>query len=168
MTACVWPVARLLPHAGDAILIDAVQDWDAVSVTASAVVRPGTPYSDEDGSLPPWIGLEIMAQAIGAWAGCQALSAGTEAGLGFLLGTRRYDCRVERFLPGTRLDVRAVQSMHDPGGMGIFECELSAGGQRLAHARLNVYRPADGREFTRETAPGGNPPSARPQDQAAP
>ncbi|WYX37420.1 hypothetical protein WJ966_12245 [Achromobacter xylosoxidans] len=66
-----WPIASLLPHAGDMILIDEVLAHDADSLRARAVIRPG-PYSLPDGSLPPWLGLELMAQAIGAWAGCQA------------------------------------------------------------------------------------------------
>lgn len=35
-----WPIASLLPHAGDMILIDEVLAHDADSLTARAVVRP--------------------------------------------------------------------------------------------------------------------------------
>jgi predicted hotdog family 3-hydroxylacyl-ACP dehydratase len=157
MTACPWPVAQLLPHAGDAILIDAVDDWDDETLHATAIVRAGGLYSDADGSLPPWMGLEIMAQAVGAWAGCQSRQRGEKVGLGFLLGTRRYECHVERFLPGTRLSVRVARSLQDAAGMGVFECELRDAGNLLALARLNVYRPADASVFTREAAPSGEP-----------
>lgn len=169
MKPCPWPVAQLLPHSGDAILIDGVDGWDAETLTATATIRPGGPYSSPDGSLPPWMGLEIMAQAVGAWAGCQAKDQGREVGLGFLLGTRRYECHVERFAPGTRLSVRAAQSLQDAAGMGVFECELRSGDALLALARLNVYRPADASTFTREpepddtgAAPLSEPPSSVP------
>ncbi|OZI23789.1 3-hydroxylacyl-ACP dehydratase [Bordetella genomosp. 9] len=153
MSACPWPVAQLVPHSGDAILLDAVDDWDEESLRATAVVRPDGLYSSPDGSLPPWMGLEIMAQAVGAWAGCQARSQGEQVGLGFLLGTRRYDCHVDRFAAGTRLSVRVAQSLQDAAGMGVFECELRHGDDLLAQARLNVYRPADAGAFTREAEP---------------
>ena len=153
MTACLWPVAQLLPHSGDAIMIDSVDDWDDETLSATAVVRADRLYSDVDGSLPPWLGLEIMAHAVGAWAGCQARHQGQEVGLGFLLGTRRYECHVQRFLPGTRLSIRVQQSLRDAIGMGVFECELRAGGELLALARLNVYQPADAGAFTREAGP---------------
>jgi predicted hotdog family 3-hydroxylacyl-ACP dehydratase len=152
MTAA-WPLSELLPHAGSAILIDTVDGWDEETLQATAIVKPSGPYSSEDGSLPPWMGLEIMAQAVGAWAGCQARQAGTEVGLGFLLGTRRYECHVQRFEPGTRLSVRVTRSLQDAAGMGVFECALHAADVLLAHARLNVYRPADARAFTQEAAP---------------
>lgn len=153
MTACPWPVAGLLPHSGDAILIDTVDDWDAESLRATAVVKPDGLYNSPDGSLPPWMGLEIMAQAVGAWAGCQARHQQQEIGLGFLLGTRRYECHVPYFAAGTRLSVRVAQSLRDAAGMGVFECELRAGDALLAFARLNVYSPADATAFTREDPP---------------
>jgi predicted hotdog family 3-hydroxylacyl-ACP dehydratase len=153
MTACRWPVAQLVPHAGDAIMIDTVDDWDDETLHATAVVQADGLYNAPDGSLPPWMGLEIMAQAVGAWAGCQSRQSGADVGLGFLLGTRRYECHVERFLPGTRLSVRVARSLQDATGMGVFECELRAAGELLALARLNVYRPADASTFTREAPP---------------
>ncbi|CAM3563039.1 3-hydroxylacyl-ACP dehydratase [Bordetella sputigena] len=153
MTACPWPVAQLVPHSGDAILIDTVDDWDEETLRATAVVKPDGLYSNADGSLPPWMGLEIMAQAVGAWAGCQARHHGQQVGLGFLLGTRRYECHVRGFAAGTRLTIHVAQSLRDAAGMGVFECELRADARLLASARLNVYQPADAGAFTREPAP---------------
>ncbi|ANN78484.1 hotdog family protein [Bordetella flabilis] len=172
MSAAPWSVSQLLPHAGAAILIDAVEDWDEETLRATAVIKADGPYSDEDGTLPPWMGLEIMAQAVGAWAGCQARHAGMDVGLGFLLGTRRYECHTPCFQPGTRLAVQVKRSLQDAAGMGVFECTLHAGDTLLAHARLNVYRPADARAFTQESAPPDDPatiavPPAR-RDAATP
>ena len=42
----------------------------------------------EDGQVPAWVGIEYMAQAIAAWAGCRARAAGKPPQLGFLLGSR--------------------------------------------------------------------------------
>ncbi|RBL81682.1 3-hydroxylacyl-ACP dehydratase [Streptomyces cavourensis] len=147
-----WPIASLLPHAGNMILIDEVLAHDADSLTARAVVRP-CPYSLPDGSLPPWLGLELMAQAVGAWAGCQARLAGTEVKLGFLLGTRRYECHADTLPAGAVLTIPIKRGFIDDVGMSIFECELHHGDRLLAAARLNLYQPQDPTVFIQEDSP---------------
>ncbi|NMK47563.1 hotdog family protein [Achromobacter sp. Bel] len=149
MNACPWPVASLLPHAGNMILIDAVHAYDADSLSARAVVRPG-PYSLPDGSLPPWLGMEFMAQAIGAWAGCQARQAGEAIKLGFLLGTRRYTSHADRLPAGAALSIHVQRGLIDASGMSVFECELRDETRLLAQARLNVYQPKDPTAFIQE------------------
>ncbi|MBB1626965.1 hotdog family protein [Achromobacter sp. UMC71] len=147
-----WPLSTLLPHAGNMILLDEVLAYDAESLTARAVVKPG-PYSLPDGSLPPWLGLELMAQAVGAWAGCQARLAGAEVKLGFLLGTRRYDCHVDVLPAGAVLTIPVQRGFIDDSGMSVFECELRDGDRLLATARLNVYQPKDPTVFIQEESP---------------
>ncbi|MGY6269627.1 ApeP family dehydratase [Achromobacter denitrificans] len=147
-----WPIATLLPHAGAAILLDEVLSWDAETLTAAATVRPG-PYSLPDGSLPPWLGLEFMAQAVGAWAGCHARAAGAPVRLGFLVGTRSYECASAGFPSGARLTVSAERSLSDGAGISLFECTLSGEAGQLAHARLNVYQPDDPLAYIQEEAP---------------
>ncbi|MFY1918661.1 3-hydroxylacyl-ACP dehydratase [Achromobacter xylosoxidans] len=147
-----WPIASLLPHAGDMILIDDVLAHDADGLTARAVVRPG-PYSLPDGALPPWLGLELMAQAIGAWAGCQARLTGAEVKLGFLLGTRRYHCQADALPAGAVLTIHVQRGFIDDSGMSVFECELRDGERQLANARLNVYQPKDPNVFIQEDTP---------------
>jgi len=149
MNACPWPVASLLPHAGNMILIDHVDGYDDDSLRARAVVRPG-PYSLPDGSLPPWLGMELMAQAVGAWAGCQARQAGEAVKLGFLLGTRRYECHSDRLPAGAALSIHVQRGLIDASGMSVFECELRDETRLLALARLNVYQPKDPTAFIQE------------------
>ncbi|MBV7500460.1 MULTISPECIES: hotdog family protein [Achromobacter] len=147
-----WPIASLLPHAGDMILLDAVIRHDADSLTARAVVRPG-PYSLPDGSLPPWLGMELMAQAVGAWAGCQARQANEAVKLGFLLGTRRYECHDPSLPAGAQLTVHVERGLIDASGMSVFECVLRDDTRVLANARLNVYQPSDPNTLMQEEAP---------------
>ena len=144
----MWPITELVPHAGDAILLDEVLRFDADTLQASAIVRDAGPFHDDSGTLPNWMGLEFMAQAVAAWAGCQARTAGEDVALGFLLGTRRYECSVTHFTPGMTLIVDVERSLQDASGMGVFECRLSASQQVLATARLNVDRPKDPKDFT--------------------
>jgi predicted hotdog family 3-hydroxylacyl-ACP dehydratase len=148
-----WPVAELLPHSGAAVLLDAVLSCDEDTLLARATVRAHHGYGDNDGNLPPWLGMELMAQAVGAWAGCQARRAGVPVQLGFLLGTRRYDCRVAGFSAGMQLTISAERSFQDTAGMGVFLCRIQQGDECLAEARLNVYSPPDAGAFIHETSP---------------
>lgn len=136
----LWPIAELLPHAGDMILIDEVLSFDADSIEIRLSVRPGSLFSQADGSLPAWVGIELMAQSVAAYAGCQARQAGMPVQLGFLLGTRNYRCDVERFAAGCELRIKALRSLQDDNGMGVFECHLEGPGIH-AEARLNVFCP---------------------------
>jgi predicted hotdog family 3-hydroxylacyl-ACP dehydratase len=142
-------IAALVPHAGDAVLLDRVIDYDEESLRAVAIVRPNV-FSQPDGSLAAWMGLEILAQAVAAWAGCQAWAEGAAPRLGFLLGTRRYTCHVPRFPAGAELHLEVVRSLYDAGGMAVFECTLDHAGARWASARLNVYSPPDAASFMQE------------------
>lgn len=94
-----------------------------------------------------------MAQAVGAWAGCQARLAGAEVKLGFLLGTRRYDCQAGALPAGAVLTIHVQRGFIDDSGMSVFECELRDGERQLASARLNVYQPKDPNVFIQEDSP---------------
>ena len=133
------------------ILLDAVESFDDDLVIAHLQVRPGL-LSQADGSLPAWVGVEIMAQSVAAFAGCHARQAGLPVELGFLLGTRNYQCNVESFPPGCELRISARRSLQDDNGMGVFECHLDGPGIH-AEARLNVFRPPEVARYLEETRP---------------
>ena len=135
-----WPLAELLPHAGDMILIDQVLAFDEEQIQTRLTVRAGGLFNREDGSLPAWVGVELMAQSVAAYAGCRARVQGNPVALGFLLGTRKFECNVEQFPAGTELHIHALRSLEDDNGMGVFECHLTGPGIH-ATARLNVFRP---------------------------
>lgn len=147
-----WPVAELVPHAGDMILLDRIERFDEESLDACLSVSAVGLFSQPDGSLPAWVGVEIMAQAVAAYAGCQARLAGLPVELGFLLGTRNYACNTESFPAGATLHVRVMRSLQDDNGMGVFECHLDGPGIH-AEARLNVYRPPEVASFLQEPSP---------------
>ena len=71
-----WPLAELLPHAGDMILIDQVLSFDEEQVHTRTTVKPGGLFNRPDGSLPDWVGIELMAQSVAAYAGCRARQKG--------------------------------------------------------------------------------------------
>ncbi|MGL4315674.1 MAG: 3-hydroxylacyl-ACP dehydratase [Pseudomonas sp.] len=144
-----WPIAELIPHAGNMILIDEVLRFGDEDVETRLTVRPGGLFSQADGSLPAWVGIELMAQSIASYAGCQARKAGLPVELGFLLGTRNFQCNVECFPAGAELHIKALRSLQDDNGMGVFECQLSGPGIE-AFARLNVFRPPQVASYLQE------------------
>lgn len=151
-----WPLAELLPHAGDMILIDQIDSFDAEQIHTRTTVRPGGLFNHADGSLPAWLGIELMAQSVAAYAGCRARRQGQQVELGFLLGTRKYACDVESFPLGAELHIHALRSLEDENGMGVFECHLRGPGIH-ASARLNVYRPPQAASYLAEVAPEESP-----------
>ncbi|MET1081217.1 MAG: hotdog family protein [Pseudomonas sp.] len=144
-----WPIAELLPHAGDMILIDRVVDFGPEHVHTQLRVRPDGLFSLPDGSLPAWVGVELMAQSVAAYAGCQSRLLSEPVQLGFLLGTRSFQCNVEAFAAGIDLDIHALRSLQDDNGMGVFECRISGPGV-LAEARLSVFRPPQVASYLQE------------------
>ena len=145
----VWPVAELVPHAGDMILIDEVLEFGAEHIETSLVVRPGGLFSHADGSLPAIVGIELMAQSVAAFAGCHARQENRPVELGFLLGTRNFNCNVDRFPAGSTLHISATRSLQDDNGMCVFECRLQ-GLDILVEARLNVFQPRDVATYIQE------------------
>ena len=144
-----WPMAELVPHAGDMILLDDVVSFGEEDIETRLTVRPGGLFNQADGSLPAWLGIELMAQSIAAYAGCQARRAGLPVELGFLLGTRKFECNVAAFPAGVELRIRALRSLQDDNGMGVFECHLDGPGIH-AEARLNVFRPPEVASYLQE------------------
>lgn len=151
MTPSLWPAAELLPHAGDMILIDEVLEFDEEQIRTRTRVRPGGLFNRADGSLPAWVAIELMAQSVAAYAGCQAKVKGEPVELGFLLGTRKFECNVEHFPAGSELLIHAQRSLQDDNGMGVFECLLTGPDIQVV-ARLNVYRPPQSAGYLAEGA----------------
>ena len=148
MQTPIAPAAPLLPHSGHMVLIDRVLAYDVHHIVTETDVTHDNIFA-EDGHLPVWAYLEIMAQAIGALAGALALDAGEPVRLGYLLGTRKLTLHQSALpLPAT-LRVEAQESTRDSTGFGVFDCRLYHGDTLLAEAALNVYVPPDGH-------PGGN------------
>ena len=148
----MWPLAELLPHAGDMILLDSIESWDEESIVALARVTDDCLFARADGSWPVWLGIELMAQAVAAYAGLRAKSSGGQVQLGFLLGTRKFDCNVMYFPVNTLLRISARCSLEEDCGMGVFECSMLADNIEV-QARLNVYRPHQVDSYIQEVAP---------------
>ena len=137
------PVAHLLPHSGRMVMIDRLLHYDAHSAVTESDVDARHIFA-ENGVLPAWAFLEIMAQAIGVLVGALAEDAGEPIRLGFLLGTRKLTLHHGDLpLPAT-LRSEIQESTQDQSGFGVFDCRLYCGTALLADAALNVYMPPEG------------------------
>jgi predicted hotdog family 3-hydroxylacyl-ACP dehydratase len=141
--------AEVIPHTGSCVLLDALLSADEHHLAARARITP-TPYSAPDGSLPGWAGVEIMAQAVSAYAGCKALDAGEPIRPGLLLGTRGYRCAEPVLAAGRQFEVMVRASTIDAEGLGVFDCELTADGALFASGTLTVFQPEDATRFVEE------------------
>ena len=140
-----WPVAELLPHDGDMVLLDELLEQRPTGVTVGLTVRSDGLF-DDNGRVPSWVGIEYMAQAIGAYAGLQAKQAGQPVKLGFLVGTRRYRAERPWFSCGERLTVTVDEVLQGDNGLSVFECTI-AGNDLSITANLNVFQPEDVNDF---------------------
>ena len=138
------PIASLVPHAAPMLLLERL--CAATATTARCEVRVGEAlalFLDADGALPGWVGIELMAQTIAAWAGMQGRLRGEPVRIGMLLGTRKYRCQPTSFAAGALLTIEASCLLQD-GGMASFECRILQDGRECATARLSTYQPAPG------------------------
>ena len=146
----------LLPHSGRMVLLDEVLSYDSNSLHAVCTIRPDCILlPDGANALPGWLGMEIMAQGVGAWAGAHALDADRPVQLGFLLGTRKLHFARPEIPVGTVLDVQITLSWQDNAtNMGVFDCTLAcrtppsdredpAPGTLLLSGALNVFSPTN-------------------------
>lgn len=132
------PATELLPHHGQAVLIDAVLEDDRDSIRVRTKVRPDSPYFVPGLGLPIWVGIELMAQAIAAHAGLGARREQRPPRAGMLLGTRRFEAKAAYFPAGAELEIHAVRDFGDDGGLAACACTIQSGGEVLAKATLII------------------------------
>lgn len=144
-----FSVDELVPHSGLMSLLDKIVDYGEDWLHAEVHVSSTSMFADEKG-VPSWLGLEYLAQTIGAFAGLQERVHGNKPKLGFLVGTRKYECSKDYFLHGQVLSLKVQREMETEAGLNVFQCVLE--GQDIhASARLNVFQPDDANKFLKES-----------------
>ena len=135
-------IRDLLPHSGPMVLLDRVVAVDDESLCAAVQVRKNSLFF-VDGAVGGWVGLEYMAQAIGAFAGFQARLRGEPVRIGYLLGTRGYECKQPSFVWGSRLKVFVKRVLQSEDGLAAFDCRIDDENGLVARASLTVFQSAD-------------------------
>ncbi|RZU03014.1 hypothetical protein [Rivibacter subsaxonicus] len=135
-------IESLLPHRAPMLLIDRLIEADDESIRVEVDV-PHQGRFVRDGLMPSFVGIELMAQAVAAWAGARGQRAGRPPRVGYLLGTRRYEAHCAGFAAGATLQVQARCELMADNGLGMFDCTLSLAGRTLATARISVFEPTE-------------------------
>ena len=146
-------VAEFLPHSGRMVMLDRIDGYGEDWLNAQAEVAEDHIFV-ENGRLPAWACLEMMAQGIAALAGVRAKIAGEEVRLGFLLGTRAFTLSVDSLPVPCTLAISVRQSWLDANGFAVFTCAISRRDVLLGEANLNVFSPADIEDFIAEGEDG--------------
>ncbi|WP_084087441.1 beta-ketoacyl-ACP synthase [Aerolutibacter daejeonensis] len=140
--AAMPDIEQVIPHRGTMLLVDRLVHWDDETVAVELAVPADSPFH-VDGGVPAYVGVEYMAQAVACWAGCHARARGAPPPIGFLLGTRRYECAVPLFSSGLQLRVEARREILGENGLGVFACRILAADRELATANVSVFEPPD-------------------------
>jgi predicted hotdog family 3-hydroxylacyl-ACP dehydratase len=148
MSESLFKLADLVPHAGRMSLLKRIVAVESESLHAQVKIEEGDLFLDAMGpgsGVGGWVGIEYMAQAVAAWAGSQQ----GEAKIGFLLGSRRYQCSRAAFAPDELLDIHVRREFQADNGLGQFACRIEIAGEAVATAQLTVFGPDDPQAFLR-------------------
>ena len=146
-TAALPPIEELLPHRGTMRLVDRLADYAADRAVVEYTPQRTCWYADENGDMPAWFGIELMAQAVAAHVAMGKRLAGSPVKLGALLGTRSYRASASRFVAERRLDISAHEVFRDESGLAAYDCLIACNGQVLATSTLKVFEPVDFQAF---------------------
>ncbi len=133
-------VSDLLPHRGEMILLDRIESWGENFLEAAVLHRTGNLFSDSNGNVPAWVGVEYMAQAISALAGIHALQNGQPVRIGLLLGTRKYASKVGNFHKNEKLIIKVEQIFVDENNLAAFDCTIHSD-RLIAEAQIKAIQP---------------------------
>ena len=131
---------NLLTHKPPMLLLSAVVSVDEECSCCEAFVSRDMPFVDDNGDLPGWVGIELMAQTIAVWGGRHSENENRDVHIGLLLGSRKYESQMEVFPAGSNLIVNAEKIILDVN-MGVFQCTISLNGKIVANAQVNTYLP---------------------------
>jgi 3-oxoacyl-[acyl-carrier-protein] synthase-1 len=143
-------IRSLLPHSGTMVLLDRVVSIEGDALCAEVGIRPDSLFCGADG-VGAWVGIEYMAQAVAAHAGYAARLRGEPVKIGFLLGSRRYECTRPTFTLGSILHVHVKNMLQSDNGLASFECRIGIQGDQVATATITAFQPENAHDFLKET-----------------
>lgn len=153
-----YGIAELVPHSGTMSLLDEVLAYDDDSLTARVSLSSHSLFAEPEG-VPAWIGVEYMAQAVAAYAGIIAKAKGEAITIGFLVGTRKYQCDRAYFPLGCDLIIHVDKELQGENGLGVFNCRINIDNSATnraertepsASASLNVFQPHNVDDFLQQ------------------
>ena len=146
------PLIDYLPHRPPMVLLDRVIKADAAHMVCEVAIRVDSQFCN-GAAVPAWVGIEYMAQTIGALAGWRSQAKQAPVKVGFLVGTRRYQTHVSQFQVGETLRITASEELSNPDGLVAMHCTIhDAHNTLLAEASLLVFQPDDLEAYLQQTA----------------
>ena len=131
----------LLPHRPPMLMVDRLLAFDGSEGTVESILKPGNPFLDNDGFLYPPAMVELVAQSFAAVKGFADRRAGKAAGMGFLVGVKRFAFFHQAGL-GERLLIRINQT-GETEEFGLAEGRISCGETLLAEGSVMVFVPKE-------------------------
>ncbi len=135
-----WSPAEVLPHRLPMLLLTQIVSWGSDDLIGEVAVSADSPFFEPGLGIPRWVGIEYMAQAVGALDGIRLREAAQPVPPGYLLGTRRLDQTDGYFQSGATLRITVREVLKGDNGLGVFSCLLEDGARSLS-CQLTVYRP---------------------------
>ncbi|RRJ82773.1 hypothetical protein D0544_13030 [Aestuariirhabdus litorea] len=120
-------------------MVERLLSIDETRARCALTLRADNPFIGRQGTLPGYLGIELMAQGVALFAGYHCLRRGEPVRVGYLLGSRHYRSHRSHLEPGCELEIEVEQEYFSEG-MALFSCRLLAQGNELASARLNTFQ----------------------------
>ena len=135
---------ELLPHRPPMTMLAQALSVDEPGVATAVVdASPGSVFHvPEMGGVPACAALEYMAQTMALAVGAEWRRKGEAPKVGFVLGTRRMEVKVDVF-ESTKRYVARAQCCYADEEFASFDCSVAGpGGETVAEARLTAYQPS--------------------------
>lgn len=145
------PAIDYIPHDGSMALIDRITEISEGYIECSVKTSDSKAFRDTQNRIPSWIGIELMAQSIGAYAGWTDKQEGKPVKVGFLLGSRKLTLHTDFFEDETiYIQARLVFRNEE---LGSFKCAILSENKKniLAEATVNVFQPDSIDQFLEDT-----------------
>ena len=148
--------ASCLPHSAPMVLIDEVLNVDMKNQIVKTSVKIHDDkifFNKEINGISPLVGIEFMAQTIGCYAYYKA--GKTIPKIGFLLGTRQYENKLEKFENG-KTYILTAREIYGDNELVSFECLIYNEGEDenpenyVAKATINAFQPKDVEKYIKE------------------
>lgn len=134
-----WAIEELLPHDHPMILIDEVHEDSEQGFYSLTRISEDCPFFEAGCGVPSYVGIEYIAQTVGALVGLAARREDEAVQPGYLLGARTYNAGTPYFKPGMQLTTR-VSATFESGNLAKYDgtiCDET--GKTLVETSLTLY-----------------------------
>lgn len=127
------------------ILLDRViESTDQYTICSVDIKREGVlaPFITEEGTMPSWCFIELMAQTIGVWNGVRLDGVAKRPNIALLLGIRGFSSSIDSITIGKTLFIKCDLVLFDET-ICNFKCEIVLDNQKIATGSLVVLEPTE-------------------------